>query len=340
MQIIKPKLFNPTGDDALQARQIINGNPTNIINLNNIKYKNFYRLYQKQLEQFWIPQKVSLADDKINDLTDDEYKAFKGILSFLTFLDSIQVNNLPNLIEYFSAPEVKLALSTQQFFETIHVASYQYVFESLISSAEERDSIYDFWREDPILLERNAYIAKIYQDFIDDQSEENFYKVIIADYLLESIYFYQGFIYFYNLASRKKLVGTSAIIRYINKDELLHVAIFAALINEFKDKIPKELIYSMMQTAVEQEIKWNKHILTNILGINDLSIEQYTKYLANKRLRQIGLDNLYENIENPYKHLEKMSGSDEHKDKVKSNFFETSVTNYSLASSIDGWDEI
>jgi len=187
MILQKPKLFNPIGDDSLIARQIINGNPTNIINLNNIKYKSFYNQYNSQMEKFWIPRKTDLTNDKINELTESEYKAFKGILSFLTFLDSEQVNNLPNLIAYFSAPEIKLALTAQAFFEAIHVESYSYIFESTISSIEERQSIYDYWRDDPILLERNSFIAQIYQNFVDNSSIESLHEVIVADYLLEGL---------------------------------------------------------------------------------------------------------------------------------------------------------
>ena len=75
-------------------------------------------------------------------------------------------------------------------------------------------------------LKENSFIAKIYQDFIDEQSDENFAKVIIANYLLESLYFYNGFNFFYLLASRNKMVGTSDIIRLINRDELSHVVLF------------------------------------------------------------------------------------------------------------------
>jgi ribonucleoside-diphosphate reductase beta chain len=339
--LVKPRLFNPNGDDSLQARELLNGNCTNIINLNNVKYKTYYNLYTKQLEQFWIPSKVDLTNDKVNELTDDEYTAFKGILSFLTFLDSIQVNNLPNISEYITAPEIKICLNTQQFFEIIHTASYQYIFESTISSIEERQCIYDYWREDKILLERNSYIANIYQTFADTKEEEAFAEVLIANYILESLYFYQGFVYFYNLASRKKMVGVSSIIRYINKDELLHVAIFANLIRDFMYLMNTNKIYEMFELATNQEITWNKHILTNILGITDLSIEDYTKLLTNKRLSQIGLEPIYDQPKNPYKHLEKLASvEEEHKGSVKTNFFETTVTEYNIASAISGWENI
>ena len=117
-----------------------------------------------------------------------------------------------------------------------HSQSYQYIIESILPK-QSRDLIYDKWRDDKVLFERNSFIAKIYQDFIDEQSDENFAKVIIANYLLESLYFYNGFNFFYLLASRNKMVGTSDIIRLINKDELSHVVLFRSMVKEIKNII-------------------------------------------------------------------------------------------------------
>lgn len=138
------------------------------------------------------------------------------------FLDSIQTNNLPNISDYITASEVNLLLSIQTFQEAIHSQSYQYIIESILPK-ESRDLIYDKWRDDKVLFERNRFIAQIYQDFIEEASDQNFAKVLIANYLLESLYFYNGFNFFYLLASRNKMVGTSDVIRLINRDELSHV---------------------------------------------------------------------------------------------------------------------
>lgn len=100
---------------------------------------------------------------------------------------------------------MNLLLAIQTFQEAIHSQSYQYIIESILPK-QSRDLIYDKWRDDKVLFERNSFIAKIYQDFIDEQSDENFAKVIIANYLLESLYFYNGFNFFYLLASRNKMV--------------------------------------------------------------------------------------------------------------------------------------
>ena len=341
----RKKLFNPDGDDTLNARKIIKGNSTNLFNLNNVKFQWANQLYRTMMANFWIPEKVDLTQDKndYENLTVPEREAYDGILSFLIFLDSIQTNNIPNISDHITAPEVNLLLAIQTFQEAIHSQSYQYIIESILPK-QSRDLIYDKWRDDKVLFERNSFIAKIYQDFIDEQSDENFAKVIIANYLLESLYFYNGFNFFYLLASRNKMVGTSDIIRLINRDELSHVVLFRSMVKEIKNDYPEfftaEIIYSMFKTAVEQEINWTEHIIGNkVLGITSQTTEAYTKWLANERLKSLGLEPLYPGFnKNPYKHLERFADT-EGEGNVKSNFFEGTVTSYNMSSSIDGWED-
>ncbi|KYM42109.1 ribonucleotide-diphosphate reductase subunit beta [Fusobacterium necrophorum] len=342
----RKRLFNPEGNDSLLERKIIKGNSTNLFNLNNVKFSWATQLYRTMMANFWIPEKVDLTQDKndYENLTVPEREAYDGILSFLIFLDSIQTNNLPNISDYITAPEVNLLLSIQTFQEAIHSQSYQYIIESILPK-ESRDLIYDKWRDDKVLFERNRFIAQIYQDFIDEEaSDQNFAKVLIANYLLESLYFYNGFNFFYLLASRNKMVGTSDVIRLINRDELSHVVLFQKIIREIKAEnhnfFEEEEIRAMFRTAVEQEILWTEHIIGNrILGITTGTTEAYTKWLANERLRTIGLAPMYEEFtKNPYKHLERFADT-EGDGNVKSNFFEGTVTSYNMSSSIDGWDE-
>jgi ribonucleoside-diphosphate reductase beta chain len=342
----RKKIFNPQGTDSLDKRKIIGGDTTNIFNLNNVKYQWANSLYRTMMGNFWIPEKTDLTQDK-NDyvsLVEEEKDAYDGILSFLVFLDSIQTNNVPNISNYITAPEVNLILAIQTYQEAIHSQSYQYIIESILPK-EKRNLIYDKWRDDEVLFERNQYIAKIYQDFIDTPSSKNFAKVLVANFLLESLYFYNGFNFFYLLASRNKMMGTSDIIKLINRDELSHVVLFQNMINEIKqeniDYFSEEEIYEMFEVAVEQEIKWSKHIIgKKILGVTEKTIEDYTKWLANERLRSLGLNKIYNGYEkNPYKHLEKLADT-EGEGNVKANFFEGNVTSYNMSSSIDGWDEL
>lgn len=340
------RLFNPAGDDSLETRRIIGGNSTNIFNLNNVRYQWANRMYRNMMANFWIPEKTDLSSDlePYKHLTIEERQAYDGILSFLIFLDSIQTNNLSNINDYITAPEVNLLLAIQQYQEAIHSQSYQYIVESIIP-ADRRNSIYDKWRSDKVLFERNKYIAQIYQDFLDQPSKEQFARTVIANYLLEGLYFYNGFNFFYNLASRHLMLGTSEIIRYINRDELTHCVLFELIVREIReldgDFFVADEVETMFRTAVEQEIAWTSHIIGDgILGISEETTELYTKWLANERWHKLGFaGKLYEGYAtNPYQHLEKLADT-EGDGSVKSNFFESTVSAYNQSSVLDGWDD-
>lgn len=342
--INKNPLFNPAGTDALEQRTIIKGSTTGLFNLNATKYPWAKSLYQVMVGNFWVPEKVSgLKDDARmfhTDLSPEEQVAYKGILSFLIFLDSIQTVNLPHFGDYITSPEVNLILSIQAYQEAIHSQSYATILESVVES-KEREEIYYFWKNDKTLLERNKYIGQIYQDFIDNPNDQTFFRGIVANFLLESIYFYNGFAFFDTLVDRMKMQATGRMIAYIRRDEITHITIFANILREIKREFPdiydEELIKEMTKEAVRQEIEWSTHILGNrIPGINGETTKGYTEWLANKRLAMLGMDPLFPNaIENPYKHLDRLQ--DVNSD--KGNFFETTVVNYTQSTSLNGsWE--
>jgi ribonucleoside-diphosphate reductase beta chain len=337
-------IFNPKGNDDVAKRTIIKGNTTGLFQLNATKYQWATALYQVMVGNFWVPEKVSgLKDDArmFNAvLSSEEQHAYKGILSFLIFLDSIQTVNLPHFSDYVTSPEINLILSIQAYQEAIHSQSYATILETVVDS-KERDAIYYFWRDDKILLDRNKYIGQIYQDFIDDPTDERFFRAIVANYLLESIYFYNGFAFFDTLVDQMKMLATGRMISYIRRDELTHVTLFAHMIKEIKKEFPamynEDVIKEMMTTAVEQEIIWGQHILGNkIPGMNKQTTRDYTQWLANQRLGLINVGPLYTGqVENPYKHLDRLQDANSD----KSNFFESTVVNYTQSSSMNGsWD--
>ncbi|MGB3402487.1 MAG: ribonucleotide-diphosphate reductase subunit beta [Microcoleaceae cyanobacterium] len=339
-------LFNPNGNDAVEHRSIWFGETTNLMQLNDVRYSWAVGLYKQMRENFWVPEKLDITQDVVDygNLTTDEQRAFNGILSYLTFLDSIQTCNIPHLKKSITAPEISLCMAEQISQEAMHNQSYQYIIETIIPS-ERRSVVYDFWRTDNVLRDRCKFIAGIYQKYVDNPTTEHYFVALLADFLLEGIYFYNGFIFFYNLASRMLMPGSADIFKMINRDELSHVRLFQKLIPEAMQIFPHSVdyIYEMVDTAVQHEIKWTNHIVgNNILGITEYSTEQYTKYLANIRLRSIGLQPLYTDKKykkSPYTHLERFSDTKKEAH-TKANFFEASVTSYVMSSGVGGWDEI
>jgi ribonucleoside-diphosphate reductase beta chain len=342
------KVFNPQGTDEKVERQIWYGNSTGIINLNNVRHKWAIELYEQMRSNFWIPEKLDLSTDVVNynELTTPERRAYNGILSYLVFLDSVQVQNLPHLIRPCSSPEVNLCFAEQLSQEGMHGKSYQYMIESIIPP-EEREQVYSYWREDPILFDRCQLIGDYYQQYIDKPTRENHIIALIADYILEGLYFYVGFIFFYNLASRNLMSGSADIFKLINRDELSHVRLYQKiLIDQFQNSDMEEkqtIMYflpEMMKVSVEQEIKWSRHIIgDNILGMPPQAIEDYIKYLANLRLKAIGFPPIFLNVKNTFKHLEKLADTGKEAT-TKTNFFDSTVTSYQMSTTVEGWNDI
>ena len=323
-EVNKRGIFNEDGDIDLSKRRIIQGNTTNLNDFNNLKYTWTSDWYRQAMNNFWIPEEINLNQD-IKDyrkLDQNEKKAFDRILSFLTYLDSIQTANLPNLQTYITANEINLCLSIQTYQESIHSQSYSYILDT-ICSPEERTRI-------------------LYNEFLENDDEFRFMKVLIANYILEGIYFYSGFSFFYNLGRNGKMPGTVQEIRYINRDENTHLWLFRSLINDLKKEredlfVPELQNYyrEMLKEGVEQEIAWGKYSIGNsIAGLNEKMIEDYIKYLGNLRAKGLGLEPLYEG----YKEIpESMKWVDEYSDPngVKTDFFEAKVTAYSKSSIIE-----
>jgi len=340
--VFSNKIFNQFWDDNPQNRTIIKGNTTGLFNLNDVKYSWAKWMYTIMIWNFRIPEKVKwLWEDSVqyqNELSDYERRAYDWILSFLIFLDSIQTVNLPNFSDFITAPEVNLLLSIQAYQEAIHSQSYATMLETVVDS-NKRQEIYYFWRNDKILLDRNQYIWWLYQNFIDNPDENNLFIGLIANFLLESLYFYNGFAFFDTLADHQKMRASQRMINYIRRDELTHVTLFANILNEIKNEFPsiwnENKVYEMFSVAVEQEINRSNHILwEKIIGINWKNTEEYTKWLANERLSLLKLNKLYPDVkENPYKHLDRLQDNNSE----KWNFFESTVTNYTQSSSMK-WD--
>lgn len=337
--MIKKKIFNAQGVRGTES--IIGGNTTNLREWNRIKYDWAQTLYRTMLNNFWIPEEIALNEDikGFKQLTDGERNAFDKIISFLNFLDSVQSENLPHLSRYITAAEVSSLLNIQAFQEEIHAQSYSYILDT-VTNPITRDKIYDEWREDKHLLKRNEFIANIYQNFNENPTDRNFLRAIMANYILEGIYFYSGFSFFYTLARQGKMTATSILFKYINRDEVTHLVVFQNIIKELRKENPELFtleieneLREMMRIGVEHEIIWGQYVTNNeILGMNDVLIEQYIKYLSNLRLRAIGFEVLYPEItKHPMSWIENFSKLNN----TKTDFFEAKVTNYTKAAAFD-----
>ena len=203
-------LFNPDGDTDVLKRRMIGGNTTNLNDYNNLKYTWASEWYRQAMNNFWIPEEINLSQD-IKDypnLSPAERKAYDKILSFLVFLDSIQTANLPCVGEYITANEVNLCLNIQTFQECVHSQSYSYMLDTICSPDERMDILYQ-WKTDEHLLKRNTFIGECYNEFQVKKDARTLVKVMMANFVLEGIYFFSGFMFFYNLSRNGKMPGSA-----------------------------------------------------------------------------------------------------------------------------------
>ncbi|SFE58182.1 ribonucleoside-diphosphate reductase beta chain [Peptostreptococcaceae bacterium pGA-8] len=342
-QLQRKALFNEKGDIELSKRRMINGNTTNLNDFNNMKYSWASDWYRHAMNNFWIPEEINLTQDvkDYRNLSKEEKTAYDKILSFLIFLDSIQTANLPNVGEYITANEVNLCLTIQAYQEAIHSQSYGYILDTICSPEERTDILYQ-WKDDPTLLARNKFIGDRYNEFYDDRSDFNLLKTIVANYILEGIYFYSGFMFFYALGRIGKMPGTVQEIRYINRDENAHLWLFRSILIELKKEEPQlfneeneKIFRDMIKQGVEEEIKWAHYAIGNgIEGLSLSMIEDYLKYLGNLRCKGLGFEEIYEGYS---KEPESMKWVSEYSDPnaIKTDFFEAKVSAYSKSSIIE-----
>lgn len=333
-------LFNEQGERDWGKRRIIGGNPTNIMELTNVKYEWASRLAELMLKNFWIPEEVSLLTDakEYLQLDPETQWAYDRMLSFVIFMDSILTVSMPNLLSYVTAPEINLCLSIHNFHEALHSKSYGYILESVVP-ADRRQQIYDLWREDAQLLQRNKYIANTFQRFADEPTDANFVRACMAQYILEGVYFYSGFAFFYALARSGRMIGTATEIKFINRDEITHVAVFQNLLNGLRKERPELFtpafdaeLREMLRQGAQHEIAWAGYCIGDrIAGLSSQIVTGYVEYLADQRARALGLAPLFGNPPNPMKWVDSFANLNE----TKADFFETRVTNYSKSSNID-----
>lgn len=342
VKLVKKPLFNPDGDIEVRNRRMIGGNTTNLNDFNNMKYEWVSNWYRQAMNNFWVPEEINLGQD-IKDyprLLPAERRAYDKILSFLVFLDSIQTANLPNVSAYITANEVNLCLSIQIFQEALHSQSYSYMLDTICQPQERNDVLYQ-WKNDEHLLNRNRFIGDQYNAFQKEQSMDNFMRVIIANYILEGVYFYSGFMFFYNLGRNNKMPGSAQEIRYINRDENTHLWLFRSIIQELRHENPElfdeekcESYRAMIREGCEQEIAWGKYVLgEDVPGLTGQMVTDYIRYLGNLRCNNIGLKPLYEGYDDEPESMRWVSQYS-NANLIKTDFFEARSTAYAKSGAL------
>jgi len=328
-------IYNPNSTESLNERRTFGGNPDGMINFTRMKYEWALKLWDTMEGNTWFPKEVQMTADAkdYKYLTPPEKRMYDLVLSQLIFMDSLQTNNLmDNINPYITAPEINACLSRQSYEEANHSKSYAVMVESI---SDNTDEIYDMWKNDSKLREKNNFIAGVYESLAGDIDDHKIVLAMFANQILEGLYFYAGFAAMYALGKSGKMLGSSQMIKFIQRDEVTHLLLFQNLILSTKKERPelftKELekeVREMFRKAVDLEASWGAYITQGqILGFTDTIIRQYIEYLADRRLEAIGYEPEY-NVKHPIPWVDGYSSFNDQ----RTNFFEGNVVNYSKGS--------
>jgi ribonucleoside-diphosphate reductase beta chain len=315
------------------------------------KYEWAWQKYLDGCANHWMPQEINMNADialwkRPDGLTDDERMIVKRNLGFFSTADSLVANNLVLAIyRLITNPECRQYILRQAFEEAIHTHAYQYCIESL---GMDEGEIFNMYHEIPSVAKKASWGLKYTKQISDPtfhtgtpETDKQLLKNLIAFYCcLEGIFFYCGFTQILSMGRRNKMTGTSEQFQYILRDESMHLNFGIDMINQIKLENPKLWDADMKQQATQMileatqlEIEYARDTMPRgVLGMNAAMMEDYLKFIANRRLAQIGLPEQFPGTQNPFPWMSEIM--DLRKEK---NFFETRVIEYQTGGALT-WD--
>ena len=309
------------------------GKPLGVQRYDNFKYPSFENLTKQQLGYFWRPEEVSLQKDRgdYQTLRPEQKHIYTSNLKYQIMLDSVQ-GRAPGMafLPYCSLPELEACMEVWSFMEMIHSRSYTYVIKNVYADPSE---VFDTIIKEPKILERAASVTGSYDDFINEaqgwgqsnlwrdmdksldtslpvlemkEIKRKLYRAVTNVNILEGIRFYVSFACSFAFGELKLMEGSAKIISLIARDENQHLAITQNILNNWRKGDDPEMVqimkeeedwtYQMFDKCVNEEKKWAEYLFKDgsMIGLNDKLLYQYVEWVANRRLRSIGLKPQYD----------------------------------------------
>ena len=323
-------VFNTQNNDTTKG-QMFFGPPLGVQRYDKFKYPIFDKLTQTQLGFFWRPEEVSLQKDRADYQTLNEVQKhiFTSNLKYQILLDSVQ-GRAPGMafMPYCSLPELEGCMNIWQTMEMIHSRSYTHIIKNVYPDPSE---VFDKILDDEKILARAESVTKAYDEFINYAQEygqsnlwkdgwrdhvnaewtlkdlkRKLYRAVANVYILEGIRFYVSFACSFAFGELKLLEGSAKIISLIARDESQHMGVTNNILNKWNEgddpdmveiaKEEEENVYTMFRECVEEEKDWAQYLFKDgsIIGLNDVLLQKYVEWTANRRLKSIGLKPIYD----------------------------------------------
>ena len=310
-------VFNREQVDA-KKQPMFFGAPLGIQRYDEYRYPVFEKLTQQMLGYFWRPEEVSLQKDRADyeTLRPEQKHIYTSNLKYQIMLDSVQ-GRAPGiaLAPYCSIPELEGAMNIWQTMEMIHSRSYTYIIKNIYPDPSE---VFDTIIDDENILERAASVTAAYDEFLNSaQAYDNgtvelkeikrkLYRAVANVNILEGIRFYVSFACSFAFGELKMMEGSAKIVSLIARDENQHLVVTQTILDKWKkgdDPVMQEIIkeeeewlYGAFAKCVDEEKRWAEYLFRDgsMIGLNEKLLSQYVEWIANKRMKAIGLKPQYD----------------------------------------------
>ena len=320
---IMSSVFNRSEVDFTKQPMFF-GEDQNTQRYDQFKYPIFDKLTQQQLGYFWRPEEVSLQKDRNDFLTlrDEQKHIFTSNLRYQTLLDSVQGRG-PAIafVPFCSLPELEGCMIAWDFIETIHSRSYTYIIKNVYP---DPSVVFDDILKDKHILERAEAVTKTYDDLIEaghryaldgvgstKELKRKLWLAMTNVNILEGLRFYVSFACTFAFGELKLMEGSAKIVSFIARDESLHLQISQRIINNYREyegdkemleviKEEEQNVIDMYADAVQQERDWADYLFKDgsMIGLNDKLLHNFVEFMANKRMKAIGLKPIYDQPQN------------------------------------------
>ncbi|AIX46862.1 ribonucleotide reductase subunit B [Synechococcus phage ACG-2014d] len=323
-------VFNKNKVDT-KKQPMFFGQPLGVQRYDSYKYPVFDKLTQQQLGYFWRPEEVSLQKDRADyqTLSPEQKHIFTSNLKYQIMLDSVQGRG-PGMafIPYCSLPELEACMNVWQFMEMVHSRSYTYIIKNVYADPSD---VFDTILDDEKVMERASSVTEGYDTFINQahqydngtmwelakeghyagqlerrELKRSLYRAVANVNILEGIRFYVSFACSFGFGELKIMEGSAKILSLIARDESQHLVITQNILKNWKngddpemEQIAKEerpYVMDMFKKTVNEEKQWAHYLFQNgsMIGLNERLLGMYVEWIANRRMKAIGFDPLYD----------------------------------------------
>lgn len=296
-----------------------------------IQDNDLWNLYKKQEAVFWRVEEIDFSkdlDDWNNKLNDDERHFIKMILAFFACSDGVVIENIGNgIINQVQLPEAKALYAYQMMMENIHSITYSTMIESYITDTNEKLQCFKSIEYFPCIRKKMNWATQ--------WGNETFSHRIVANAIVEGVFFSGAFCSIYWLKKRGLMKGLSFSNELISRDEALHTETAVVIYKKYCERLEWTDVMSMFMDAVDIEKDFICNALPcRLIGMNSDLMCQYIEFVADRLLDQLGYYKIYK-VPNPFDFMEMISLEG------KSSFFEVRVSEYSKAEgerNLGDWD--